>query len=85
MGLTHTRGRATWGLGDVALSQICWTQDPSTSMERSPDLEGAWAGHGLAIIALSVFDKVTRGRDGWTDVTEECWREVSEIYLYNGE
>ncbi|KAJ9601867.1 hypothetical protein H2200_013640 [Cladophialophora chaetospira] len=77
--LPYTDKSSIRGLGDVVLSQICWTQDPSTSLECSPDLEGAWAGHGFGIVTLSIFDEMTGGREGWKDVTNERWEELGEI------
>jgi hypothetical protein len=84
IGLAYKRESQIWGLGDVVLSKICWSQDSSISMDYHLDVEGNWAGHGFAIIALLVFDEMTGGRDGWQDATNEAWEELDAIWRAEG-
>ncbi|KIM93111.1 hypothetical protein OIDMADRAFT_61898 [Oidiodendron maius Zn] len=68
------------GLGDAAMTGICWSQDPSTSMESDCiDIEGKWAGHRFIIVSQSVFDETT-GREGWKDASENVYGVLNNIW-----
>jgi hypothetical protein len=77
--LSYNERSPIQGFGDLVISQILWSQDPWTSLKCDVDVEGSWAGHRFAIITLSVFDQMTNGRQGWTNVTDKCWQELSRI------
>ena len=85
IGLRYTRDEKVWGLGDAAMSRICWSQDSSTSMEYDGCIvDGPWAGHRFAIVTVSVFDEMTRGREGWVGVTDEVNNELASIWRAEG-
>lgn len=75
-----------WSVGDTAMSRICWAQDPSNSMAyTSPDpVEEQWVGHQFAIMSLSAFDEITRGRANWKDVSAETYKVLDEIWTTQG-
>jgi hypothetical protein len=67
------------GFGEVVLSRICWSSDPSVSMMYDGNIHrGVWAGH--------CFDITTRARheqdvkEEWKDVSEEVAREIASIW-----
>lgn len=74
-----------WTVGDVALSRICWSTDTPTSIEGSKRLvQGPWAGHRLAIVPKSAFnDFFPNSREGWTDVSEDVYGTLDEIWTTN--
>jgi hypothetical protein len=67
------------GFGEVVLSRICWSSDPSVNMEYNGNIHrGVWAGH--------CFDITTRARheqdvkEEWKDVSEEVAKEIASIW-----
>ena len=67
------------GFGEVVLSRICWSSDPSVNMAYNGNIHrGVWAGHR--------FDITTRARheqdakEEWKDVSEEVAREIASIW-----
>jgi hypothetical protein len=79
------QNRMVWGLGDAALSRICWSQDPSTSMKHSgPITQGVWAGHRFAIIRTSVFKKNWNWREDWKDVSDEVNEFLARVWASEG-
>lgn len=83
--LDQDQDARVWGLGDAVISRICWSQDPSISMETYDgcwDVEGPWAGHRFAIVSVSVFDKVTKGRKGWKDASGDVYKVLANIWKY---
>ncbi|KAH8800880.1 hypothetical protein F5884DRAFT_541939 [Xylogone sp. PMI_703] len=68
------------GLGDAAMTGICWSQDPSTSMRSNcVDTEGKWAGHRFIIISEPVFDEIM-GREDWKDVSQNIYKVLDNIW-----
>ncbi|KZT18847.1 hypothetical protein NEOLEDRAFT_1142825 [Neolentinus lepideus HHB14362 ss-1] len=67
-------------LGDVLLSQVCWSTDDSTSMQYEGDLHrGAWAGYRFTVRDVEEFEE--HEKDGtWKDVSEEVLKTVVEIW-----
>jgi hypothetical protein len=64
------------GLGEVILSRICWSSDPSTSMAWSSIHRGIWEGHKLNITVMEALD----GAVGWTDVSDSAYEEIKSIW-----
>ncbi|TFK53816.1 hypothetical protein OE88DRAFT_1285046 [Heliocybe sulcata] len=66
-------------LGDVVLSQICWSQDPSTALRYKGNIyQGRWAGDRFAVYNRDVFE----GRDDrqdWEDVSQKVIGETLAI------
>jgi hypothetical protein len=67
------------GFGEVVLSRICWSSDPSINMAYNGNIHrGVWAGH--------CFDITTRARheqdvkEEWKDVSEEVAKEIASIW-----
>jgi hypothetical protein len=67
------------GFGEVVLSRICWSSDPSVNMAYNGNIHrGVWAGH--------CFDITTRARheqdvkEEWKDVSEEVAKEIASIW-----
>ncbi|KAH8800737.1 hypothetical protein F5884DRAFT_757584 [Xylogone sp. PMI_703] len=68
------------GLGDAAMTGICWSQDPSTSMRSNcVNTEGKWAGHRFIIISEPVFDEIM-GREDWKDVSQNIYKVLDNIW-----
>lgn len=67
------------GLGDAAMTGICWSQDPSISMRSRIDTEGEWAAHRFVINSESVFDN-RADRDSWTDVSTSVYEVLEGIW-----
>lgn len=58
-------------LGQIVLIQICWSTDPSMSMDCDDSVcRGPWAGHRLEIN---------------TKEPDESWSDVSEVLIKKGE
>jgi hypothetical protein len=84
--LKETRDRSVCSLGDAAMARICWSQDPSVSMDyQNWDLvEGQWACHRFAIVSVSVFNStINRDRD-WKDVSSEVYEVLDEVWKAEG-
>jgi len=72
-------------LGDAAMCCICWSQDPCTSMKANlVDTRGEWAANRFAIISLSVFDEISEGREGWTNISNEAYEVLDKIWEAEG-
>ncbi|EPQ50487.1 hypothetical protein GLOTRDRAFT_133860 [Gloeophyllum trabeum ATCC 11539] len=68
-------------LGDVLLSQICWSTDPSISMAYNGDLHrGAWAGNRFLLATMDEVNGALREKGTWTDVTKVVMKQVAEIW-----
>lgn len=79
--LYEYRDMTAFGLGDAAMSRICWSTDTSTSIYSGEHLaRGPWAGHRFAIVSEPAFDDFTDGREGWTDVTDRVSEELGRIW-----
>ncbi|KZT22184.1 hypothetical protein NEOLEDRAFT_1181081 [Neolentinus lepideus HHB14362 ss-1] len=77
--LKDMAGRAL-SLGDVLLSQICWSQDDSTALRyRGPIHEGRWAGDRFAVESLEDFEKRDDPED-WDDVSQEVIKQTMDIW-----
>lgn len=72
------------GLGDAAMTGICWSQDSSTSMDsNSIDTQGKWAGHRFIIISKLAFDRIAGGQ-GWKDVSKNVFEVLDDIWESEG-
>ncbi|KAK2596216.1 hypothetical protein QQS21_006364 [Conoideocrella luteorostrata] len=68
------------GFGEVVLSRIAWTSDPSVSMQNDTDIHrGRWAGHCFDITTMARHQRKTLGQI-WTDVSEEVAQEIDLIW-----
>lgn len=68
-------------LGDAAISQICWSQDSSTSMNYTDmNTEGGWAGHRLAIVSESAFREFVGVAADWMDCSKEVHKLLKDIW-----
>ncbi|KAJ7196022.1 hypothetical protein GGX14DRAFT_473966 [Mycena pura] len=67
------------GFGEVVLSRICLSSDPSTNM--AGDIHrGVWAGDRFDVVSAEWL--VTDAAGGWTDVSNEVLKEVEAIWKY---
>ncbi|OCL04464.1 hypothetical protein AOQ84DRAFT_416228 [Glonium stellatum] len=68
--------------GNAILSHICWTNNPSTSMDYDFDhlLHGPWAGHRFKILPISALEKLITEDEDWQDVTKELYDVVDKIF-----
>ncbi|KAL4929387.1 uncharacterized protein BDV17DRAFT_74515 [Aspergillus undulatus] len=65
-------------LGHIVLLQICWSSDPSTSIQGGKYLaRGEWAGHLFDIVPLRTVELE------WIDQTEKLWNDVDNLWKYN--
>jgi hypothetical protein len=64
------------GLGEVLLSRICWSSDPSAAMSCEGIHRGIWAGHKFDITLMEAFE----GEVGWKDVSESMHDEITGIW-----
>ncbi|KAJ7196043.1 hypothetical protein GGX14DRAFT_673692 [Mycena pura] len=68
------------GFGEVVLSRICLSSDPSTNMRYAGDIHlGVWAGDRFDVVSAEWL--VTDAASGWTDVSNEVLKEVEEIWI----
>lgn len=68
------------GFGEVVMSRICWTTNPSTSLNQSIDISrGVWAGHCFDITTLARCEEEIKGAE-WRDVSEEVSKEIAAIW-----
>lgn len=66
------------GFGEVILSRICLSSDPSTNMASEGLSQGVWAGDRFDFVATEWLQEL--GDDAhWTDVSEEVVEEMEEI------
>lgn len=80
--LDDNTDKANDDAGNAILSHICWTDDPSTSMDYDFDhlLHGPWAGHRFKILPISASEKLITEDEDWQDVTEELYDVVDDIF-----
>ncbi|QUC18348.1 uncharacterized protein UV8b_02589 [Ustilaginoidea virens] len=73
------------GLGTAVLSRICWTSDPSISMEDPGGRisRGVWAGHGFDIATLKRHEEALAAGEIWRDVSAEVVAEVESMWRAN--
>ncbi|KAJ7776763.1 hypothetical protein DFH07DRAFT_876915 [Mycena maculata] len=77
------------GFGEIVLSRICLSTDPSASMSYDGDIHrGVWAGDRFDLVSSETEWLEGLGEDsGWTDVSDKVLEEVEEIwkseYRYN--
>lgn len=68
------------GFGEVLVSRICWSSDPSVSFSwKGPIYRGAWAGHCFDITTLARLEREDE-KGEWRDVSEEVAEEVAEMF-----
>ncbi|KFZ19880.1 hypothetical protein V502_03441 [Pseudogymnoascus sp. VKM F-4520 (FW-2644)] len=68
------------GFGEVVMSRICWSSDPSISMPYTGEIwRGVWAGHRFDITTVSRHEEGTKN-EKWTDVSKEVAAEVAAIW-----
>ncbi|KAL6303074.1 hypothetical protein BKA93DRAFT_735690 [Sparassis latifolia] len=66
------------GLGEVLVSLICWSYDPSTAIPyHGPLHRGRWAGDRVEITTIG---RLRDGVGAWRDVSEEVLGVVAEIW-----
>lgn len=70
------------GFGEVVLSRICWSSDPSVSISgrkyNSNIHRGIWAGHCFDITTRAQHEE--RVNEEWEDVSEEVAKEIANIW-----
>lgn len=73
----------------VLLAQICWSADPTNSMDYKGVLHrGQWAGDRLDCVEMQYFGRERSAQlDGdkselrpWKDITKEAWALLLDIY-----
>ncbi|KAJ2354216.1 hypothetical protein GGH92_000174 [Coemansia sp. RSA 2673] len=68
-----------FGLGHILLIQICWSDDPSMSMNCDDETcRGPWAGHRFEMTRMK------KVRDEWKDVSETVIKKVGDIFDREG-
>lgn len=66
-------------LGHVLLLRICWSSDPSTSIQDGKHLtEGDWAGHQFDIVSGNILQQLESS--GWKDQSQDIWNDVDETW-----
>jgi len=85
---SYVRGKALKPLGldfgEVVITHICWSSDPSCSMPNDGDgiTRGIWAGHRFDIVTPDMVDM----KDGasakieWRDVSEEVVEKLRKVF-----
>ncbi|KAH0551563.1 hypothetical protein GP486_007218 [Trichoglossum hirsutum] len=69
-----------FGFGEVILSRICWSSDPSVSTPYKGGIHrGVWAGHRFDITTLARHEQ-GQGKELWVDVSEEVAEEIEAIW-----
>ena len=65
--------------GQLIVSRICWSTDPSCSMHfEGPIHRGVWAGDRFKIVTADVFETRTSGEE-WKDVSVEATEWLKKI------
>ncbi|OBT65319.1 hypothetical protein VE03_04574 [Pseudogymnoascus sp. 23342-1-I1] len=68
------------GFGEVVMSRICWSSDPSISMTYTGEIwRGVWAGHRFDITTVSRHEESTKN-EKWMDVSKEVAAEIAAIW-----
>ncbi|KAJ6488946.1 hypothetical protein C8R45DRAFT_1213551 [Mycena sanguinolenta] len=71
----------TAGFGEIVLSRICWSSDPSASMTYEGNIHrGVWAGDRFDIVPSEWLEGLDNDGGLWTDVSEEVLAEISLIW-----
>ncbi|KAJ6488947.1 hypothetical protein C8R45DRAFT_1143231, partial [Mycena sanguinolenta] len=79
--LARSKARSKAGFGEIVLSRICWSSDPSASMGYKGDIHrGVWAGDRFDIVSSEWLEGLDNGDGLWTDVSEEVLAEISLIW-----
>ncbi|KAJ6488953.1 hypothetical protein C8R45DRAFT_1213555 [Mycena sanguinolenta] len=69
------------GFGEIVLSRICCSSDPSASMGYKGGIHrGVWAGDRFDIMSSEWLEGLDNGDGLWTDVSEEVLAEISLIW-----
>lgn len=71
------------GLGQVLLSRIGWSSDPSCSMPYNEHLQlhrGSWAGDRFDVRVLDDVIQSMKNEGGWTDISRTAAKDVYELY-----
>ncbi|OCK90623.1 uncharacterized protein K441DRAFT_689361 [Cenococcum geophilum 1.58] len=70
------------GFGEVVLSRICWSSDPSVNIDgrkyNRNIHRGIWAGHCFDITTRAQHEE--RVNEEWKDVSEEVAKEIANIW-----
>jgi hypothetical protein len=79
--IRHTPMRCTplLGFGEVVLSRICWSSDPTIiNMPYNGKIHrGVWAGHCFGITTRARHEQDVK--EEWKDVSEEVAKEIASI------
>ena len=68
------------GFGEVILSRVSWSTDPSVATPYEGGLHrGVWAGHYFDITTMARHEQDTK-EEGWKDVSEEVAEEIAKIW-----
>ncbi|KAJ9305839.1 hypothetical protein DTO217A2_4582 [Paecilomyces variotii] len=68
------------GFGELVVSRICWSSDPSVSMKNTTRIHrGKWTGHRFDITTLARHE-LDMKKDTWKDVSEEAKKELHMIW-----
>ncbi|KAJ9311069.1 hypothetical protein DTO271D3_8658 [Paecilomyces variotii] len=68
------------GFGELVVSRICWTSDPSVSMKNTTRIHrGIWAGYRFDITTLARHEADMKN-DTWKDVSEKLKKELDTIW-----
>ncbi|KAF7375697.1 hypothetical protein MSAN_00459100 [Mycena sanguinolenta] len=81
--LTRWQARtAMAGLGEVVLSQICFSSDPAVGMPWTTGIhQGVWAGDRFDIVSSGWLETLEdAGESVWTDVSGEVVQKVAAIW-----
>lgn len=70
------------GFGEVVLSRICWSSDPSVNINgrkyNRNIHRGIWAGHCFDITTRAQHEE--RVNEEWKDISEEVAKEIANIW-----
>ncbi|KAJ7768921.1 hypothetical protein B0H16DRAFT_1518648 [Mycena metata] len=76
--LLHLQAECGIGFGEVVMSRICLSSDPSASIAYRGEIHrGAWAGDRFDVVEDS---EALREDTAWLDVGEEVLKEVEAIW-----
>jgi hypothetical protein len=63
------------GFGEVVTSRICWSPDPSCSMNSDSITRGPWAGHCFDIVPHRLLEREIEQQK---EKTQTSWRDISD-------
>ncbi|KII95837.1 hypothetical protein PLICRDRAFT_693972 [Plicaturopsis crispa FD-325 SS-3] len=72
-------------LGNVILSRVCWSSDPSCSLHEEDSkriYRGVWAGDRFDIVTLAALDSLPDA-ELWEDISEEIREEVGLLWKHD--